>query len=185
MQIILKLSFILRLFVSKSFLDYFFPTLNLEMMKKILILGIGNVLMGDKGIGVHLIKALEKKSLPDEVDILDGGTGGFHLMAYFQEYEYVILIDAAMDNNPAGTVSVIETGFASDFPKSLSAHDIGLKDMIESITILGKAPKIYLITVTIDSIQSMKMDLSDKVESAIPNVLQKIDELIYLINIRS
>ena len=86
---------------------------------------------------------------------------------------------------PAGTVSVIEPKFASDFPKSLSAHDIGLKDMIESITILGKVPKIYLITVTIDSIQSMHMELSDKVKSAVPNVIEKIDELIYLISLRS
>ena len=154
-------------------------------MKKILILGIGNVLMGDEGVGVHSIKALEKKSLSQEVDILDGGTGGFHLMAYFQEYVNVIMIDATMDKKPAGTVSVIEPKFASDFPKSLSAHDIGLKDMIESITILGNVPKIYLITVTIDSVQSMQMELSDKVKAAIPNVFQKIEELIYLINIQS
>ena len=92
-------------------------------MKKILILGIGNVLMGDEGVGVHSIKALEKKSLPEEVDMLDGGTGGFHLMAYFQEYENVIRIDATMDKKPAGTVSVIEPKFASDFPILLKVCD--------------------------------------------------------------
>lgn len=151
-------------------------------MKKILILGIGNVLMGDEGVGVHTIKALEEKTFPDNVDLLDGGTGGFHLMAYFQEYENVIMIDATMDKKPAGTVSVIEPRFASDFPKSLSAHDIGLKDMIESITLLGKLPKIYLITVTIDTIQSMQMELSEKVNAAIPEVIEKIDELVSIIS---
>jgi hydrogenase maturation protease len=176
--ITIKAKFILRLFGINSFHDYFFPTGINKKMKKILILGIGNVLMGDEGVGVHSIKELEKKILPDEVDMLDGGTGGFHLMAYFQEYENVIMIDATMDKKPAGTVSVIEPKFASDFPKSLSAHDIGLKDMIESITILGKLPKIYLITVTIDSIQSMKIELSEKVKRAVPEVIKKTEELI-------
>lgn len=147
-------------------------------MKKILILGIGNVLMGDEGVGVHTINALGEKKFPEGVDMLDGGTGGFHLMAYFQEYENVIMVDATMDKKSTGTVSLIQPKFASDFPKSLSAHDIGLKDMIESITILGKLPKIYLITVTIDSIQSMKMELSERVNDAIPEVIIKIDELI-------
>lgn len=150
-------------------------------MKKILILGIGNLLMGDEGVGVHTIKALEGKSFPEDVDMLDGGTGGFHLMAYFQEYENMIMIDASMDKKPTGTVSVIEPKFASDFPKSLSAHDIGLKDMIESVTIIGKLPKIYLITVTIDTIQSMQMELSTKVKDAIPEVIKKIDALVSVI----
>ena len=150
-------------------------------MKKILILGIGNLLMGDEGVGVHTIKALEGKTFPDDVDILDGGTGGFHLMAYFQEYENIIMIDATMDKKPAGTVSIIEPKFASDFPKTLSAHDIGLKDMIESVTIIGKLPKIYLITVTIDTIQSMQMELSTKVKDAIPEVIKKIDALVSVI----
>ena len=151
-------------------------------MKKILILGIGNLLMGDEGVGVHTIKALEGKSFPDDVDILDGGTGGFHLMAYFQEYENIIMIDATMDKKPAGTVSIIEPKFASDFPKTLSAHDIGLKDMIESVTIIGKLPKIYLITVTIDTIQSMQMELSTKVKDAIPEIIKKIDALVFVID---
>jgi len=151
-------------------------------MKKILILGIGNVLMGDEGVGVHTIHALEEKTFPKDIDTLDGGTGGFHLMAYFQEYETIIMVDATMDKKPTGTVSIIEPKFASDFPKTLSAHDIGLKDMIESITLLGKLPKIYLITVTIDTIQSMHMELSEKVNTAIPEVIEKIDELVSIIN---
>ena len=67
--------------------------------------------------------------------------------------ENIIMIDATMDNKSAGTVSVIEPRFASDFPKSLSAHDIGLKDLIESVALLGSIPKIYLITVTIDKMR--------------------------------
>lgn len=149
-----------------------------ETAKNILVLGIGNVIMGDEGVGVHAIKELEKKTFPNNVELLDGGTGGFHLLEYLQKYPTIIMIDATMDNKPAGTVSVIEPKFASDFPKTLSAHDIGLKDLIESVALLGSIPKIYLITVTIDSIQSMEMELSEKVNGAIGEVINKVNELI-------
>jgi len=144
----------------------------------ILILGIGNVLMGDEGVGVHAIKELEKESFPDNVELLDGGTGGFHLLEYLQKYPTIIMIDATMDNKPAGTVSVIEPKFASDFPKTLSAHDIGLKDLIESVALLGSIPKIYLITITIDRIQPMEMELSQKINDAIPEVISKVTESV-------
>jgi len=145
---------------------------------KILILGIGNVLMGDEGIGVHAIKELEKESFPPIVTLLDGGTGGFHLLEYLQEYPTVIMIDATMDNDPAGTIKVIEPNFATDFPKALSAHDIGLRDLVESTAVLGELPKMFLITVTIDSIQSMEMNLSPEIEKQIPAVVGKVNEIL-------
>jgi hydrogenase maturation protease len=149
---------------------------------KILILGIGNVLMGDEGVGVHAIKQLEKESFPANVTLLDGGTGGFHLLEYLQEYPNVIMIDATMDNDPAGTIKVIEPKFATDFPKALSAHDIGLRDLIESTAVLGELPKMFLITVTIDSIQSMEMELSPEIEKQIPAVIGKVKEILETIN---
>ena len=149
---------------------------------KILILGIGNVLMGDEGVGVHAIKELEKESFPANVTLLDGGTGGFHLLEYLQEYPTVIMIDATMDNDPAGTIKVIKPKFATDFPKALSAHDIGLRDLIESTAVLGELPKMFLITVTIDSIQSMEMDLSPKIEKQIPAVVGKVKEILKTIS---
>ena len=145
---------------------------------KILILGIGNVLMGDEGVGVHAIKELEKETFPPNVTLLDGGTGGFHLLEYLQEYPRIIMIDATMDGKPAGTISLIKPKFATDFPKSLSAHDIGLRDLIESTAVLGELPKMYLITVTIDSIQSMQMELSPEIEKQIPAVIERVKEVL-------
>lgn len=145
---------------------------------KILILGIGNVLMGDEGVGVHAIKELEKETFPPNVTLLDGGTGGFHLLEYLQEYPRIIMIDATMDGKLAGTISLIEPKFATDFPKSLSAHDIGLRDLIESTAVLGELPKMYLITITIDSIQSMQMELSPEIEKQIPAVVEKVNEVL-------
>lgn len=145
---------------------------------KILILGIGNLLMGDEGVGVHTIRELEKISLPENIDLLDGGTGGFHLLEYFQTYKRLIMIDATMDGEKTGTIKLIKPKFATDFPKALSAHDIGLKDLVESATILGSMPEVYLFTVTISEIKSMTMELSEDVANAIPEVIEKIKSLI-------
>ena len=108
-------------------------------MKKrnILVLGLGNLLMGDEGVGVHAARMLEHGDLPHAVSMVDGGTGGFHLLSYLQDFATVIMIDATMDGNSPGTLSLIRPRFATDFPKSLSAHDIGLRDLIESALLLG------------------------------------------------
>ena len=122
------------------------------MEDKILILGIGNYLMGDEGVGVHAIQRLEKLPWPEYVDLLDGGTGGFHLLSYLTDYPKVILIDATMDGDAPGTVKLIKPKFASDFPRALSAHDIGLRDLIESAAVVEKLPETWLVTVSIDEL---------------------------------
>lgn len=146
--------------------------------KPALILGVGNLLMGDEGVGVHSIRALEGHRLPSDITLLDGGTGGFHLLSLFQEYDPIIMIDATMDGQPAGTVTILRPRFASDFPRTLSAHDIGLRDLLESAALLGPLPTIHLITVAIESMQSMSMDLTPPVQSAIPRVLDAVREIV-------
>ncbi|MBP1654413.1 MAG: hydrogenase maturation protease, partial [Bacteroidetes bacterium] len=90
-----------------------------------LVLGVGNYLLGDEGVGVHAARELLEAGAPEGVTVLDGGTGGFHLLSLFQDYDPIILIDATMDGEPAGTVRLLHPKFASDFPRTLSAHDIG------------------------------------------------------------
>lgn len=141
-------------------------------------MGIGNVLMGDEGVGVHVARRLEEESLPAGVDVLDGGTGGFHLLSEFSSHDPVVLIDATMDGRPAGTVSLTEPRYASDFPPTLTAHDIGLRDLIVSAALLGGLPRMRLITVSIDGMQSMQMTLSPAVSAAVPRVLERVWQLI-------
>jgi hydrogenase maturation protease len=110
--------------------------------EQILVLGLGNVLMSDEGIGVRAIDFLSKHHFPDNISLLDGGTGGFHLLSLFDEYQSFILIDATISDGDAGVVSVIKPRFASDFPRSLTSHDIGLRDLIQSAQLLGDLPDI-------------------------------------------
>ncbi|MBI2221576.1 MAG: hydrogenase maturation protease [Acidobacteria bacterium] len=143
-----------------------------------LVLGIGNVLMGDEGVGVHVVRRLEQEDLPAHVALLDGGTGGFHLLAELASHDPVVMIDATIDGQPPGTVSVIEPRYASDFPRTLTAHDIGLRDLIVSATLLGQLPRMQLVTVSIADVQPMQMTLSAPVETAVPRVVEQVWQLI-------
>ena len=144
----------------------------------ILVLGIGNVLMGDEGVGVHAIQYLEKQDFPDNVKLLDGGTGEFHLLEYLQIYKQKIMIEATKDGSEPGTIRLIKPKFSTDFPKALSAHDIGLKDLVESAALLESLPEIYLITIAIEKIQPMTMELTPVIASAIPGIHDKIMEIL-------
>jgi hydrogenase maturation protease len=144
----------------------------------LLILGIGNLLMGDEGVGVHAVRALEREPLPPGVSLLDGGTGGFHLLELFDQHRHMILIDATLDDAEPGTVRVLHPKFATDFPRSLSAHDIGLRDLVESATLLGPLPTIDLVTISIAKVQPMSIEMTPEVERAIPLVLRTVRALV-------
>ena len=145
---------------------------------RILIMGVGNVLMGDEGVGVHAVRLLERRAWPAGVSLLDGGTGGFHLLSHVGGCDVLVMVDATLDSRPPGTVSVIEPRYASDFPKALSAHDIGLKDLVDSAAMLEMLPKILLITVSVAELQPMQMTLSPEVEASLPQVEARVAALV-------
>ncbi len=133
----------------------------------ILVMGVGNYLMGDEGVGVRVIEAMAQRDIPPYMDLLDGGTGGFLLLDRFQAYGKVIFVDATMDGAAPGSRRLIRPRFASDFPKALSVHDLCLKDMIEAIYLMDHHPDLYLLTISIDGIDPMSIDLSEAVEAAV------------------
>lgn len=144
-----------------------------------LILGVGNLLLKDEGIGIHVIRTLEEENnLPPGVDILDGGTGGFHLVSWLEKYDRIIMIDATLDNNPPGTVRLIKPRYASDFPPLMSAHEIGLRDMISIMELTDSMPQIDLIVVSVADISEVGMELSEDVKNAISRVLDVIKTLL-------
>lgn len=149
---------------------------------RILVLGVGNYIMGDEGVGVHSIFELSQHQLADNVDIVDGATGSFELIPILARYDKVILIDATIDNRPAGSINVLYPKFSSDFPTALSAHDIGLKDMIDALDFKGDLPKLILITVSIKEMISMQDELSKDVQKALPEVAKNVKILVDRIN---
>ena len=141
---------------------------------KTLVLGVGNLLLKDEGVGIHAIRALEKENLPSDVSLMDGGTGGLHLLSWLQDYERIIMIDATLDDNPPGTIRMIQPRYASDFPPLMSAHEIGLRDMIEAMCLVDNLPEIRLIVISAADISEVGIELSQEVQAALPEVIRLV-----------
>ena len=145
---------------------------------EVLVLGIGNYLMGDEGVGVHFINRIDKTLFLEDTSFIDGGTGGFTLIPYIENHKKVIIVDATMDNKEEGTITLLKPRFSDDFPISLSGHNFGLKDMVEILSMLDTMPEIYLYTITILKMEPMSMKLSPKVDAAIEKVTTQIVQQI-------
>lgn len=148
-------------------------------MKEILVLGVGNLILKDEGIGIHTIHYMEQIGWKRAcVDLMDGATGGFFLLGEIQEYKHLILIDATLDEYPAGTIRCLKPHYSSDYPALLSAHEVGLKDMIDAMLFMECIPNIDLIVVSVKNMQEVGMELSLEVKQAIPKIVEKVEELI-------
>ena len=148
------------------------------MNKDILVLGVGNLLLKDEGVGIHVIQPLEKEELPPNVSLMDGGTGGLHLISWIQDYNRIIMVDATLDHNPPGTIRLIRPRYATDFPPLMSAHEIGLRDMIDAMILTEKLPDIQLIVVSAEDISEVGMDLTPVVQAAVPKVVKMIKQIL-------
>lgn len=144
-----------------------------------LVLGLGNVIMGDEGVGVHVVRALTQHPLPAGVECLDGGTGGFILLEPLEKAGRIILIDATDDGQPVGTVTRTRPQFSRDYPPTMTAHDIGVKDLLDAFYIQGGKRDVTLFTVSIDPHQRISMELSEECRGAVDvAVWQILQELV-------
>lgn len=143
-------------------------------LNKTLVLGLGNIIMGDEGVGVHVVRAVAQHTLPEKVECLDGGTGGFVLLEPLQSADRIMLIDATTDDNPIGTVTRTTPRFSRDYPPTLTAHDIGVKDLLDAFYIQGGNREVILYAITIDPLQSISMSLSEIVEAAAMSAVHDI-----------
>jgi hydrogenase maturation protease len=144
---------------------------------KLLILGIGNVLMGDEGVGVHVVNEVKKAAFPASVECLDGGTGSFLLLEPMQSAEKVILIDACLDGADAGVVRKLKPKYSKDYPKTLTAHDIGLKDLLDAFYLMGERPPdvtLFAISIAPLSDTGLELSLSPGVSAAVPRIAELV-----------
>jgi hydrogenase maturation protease len=148
--------------------------INKNSNHRTLVLGLGNIIMGDEGIGVHVIRALVQYSLPPNIECLDGGTGGFILLEPLQNADRIILVDATADGNPVGTVTRTTPKFSRDYPPTLTAHDIGVKDLLDAFYMQGGSRDVILYTITIDPQQPISMDLSEACDQAARQAVTQI-----------
>lgn len=146
-----------------------------DARKPILILGIGNILCRDEGVGVHLIEAMRKEALPPDVEIFDGGTFGAELIDVIADRPLVIVIDAMESDQPAGVVLKF-SGYelATQQGDSLSLHEVGLLDTLRMARQLKCAPAEVVVFGVVPKDISEGVELSAQVAAVVPQVVQLV-----------
>ena len=143
--------------------------------KKILILGLGNILLGDEGVGVRIAEQLAFHSLSEEVEVIDGGTAGYELISFLEGREKVIIVDAVKTEDKPGSVYKVDLSILEEDPTMhLSLHQIGLKNVFKMASLMEINPEVTLIGVVPKDYQSYKIGLSKEVEKEIPIVIKAI-----------
>jgi hydrogenase maturation protease len=148
--------------------------------KRALILGLGNPLLGDEGIGVRVVEELKRLELPEGVTVVEGGTAGLGLIGLMEGYQQVIIVDAADMGHPPGHIvrfTPLETQFkTAEAP--LSLHQIGLVEVLALAEALEVAPAEPVIIGVQPSRVEEGTGLSPEVEGVIPQIIRIIlDEL--------
>jgi hydrogenase maturation protease len=146
---------------------------------KIVILGIGNLLLSDEGVGVHIANELLKMSLPPDVSVVEGGTDGFRLLNIITEADRLIIIDAVKGDAPPGSIYRFDIGEVQNSPSGFktSVHQIGILEVLDLSELIGKTPHTTVIGIEPKCLE-MGMELSPEIKAKIPRIIELIlDEL--------
>jgi hydrogenase maturation protease len=143
--------------------------------KGILILGVGNLLLSDEGVGVHVARRMMEMDLPPQVRVVEGGTDGFGLMHVLLEAGRIILIDAVKGGGPPGSIYRFEIEDCPPFPDifKTSVHQISILEVINLSGLIGSTPRTTVIGIEPECL-GMGMELSPKIEATIPKVIQLV-----------
>ncbi len=142
----------------------------------IAIFGIGNILLSDDGIGIHIINRLKDEyDFPDHVEIIDGGTKGLDLLPLFENREKVLFIDAANFKKEPGTIGTIDGDNIPAFlGQKLSVHHIGIPDMLFAAKFMEiTPPEMCLIGIQPESMET-SLELTNPVKANFDSLLEKV-----------
>lgn len=143
--------------------------------QNILILGLGNILLGDEGVGVRVIEQLYSHPFPDEIEVIDGGTAGYELINFFEGKEKVIIVDAVKTDDTPGSVYKMDLSVVQeDETVQLSLHQIGLKNVFKMASMMDLNPEVTLVGIVPKDYQDYNIGLSEEVEKAIPLAIETV-----------
>ncbi|MCX7854553.1 MAG: HyaD/HybD family hydrogenase maturation endopeptidase [Anaerolineae bacterium] len=143
---------------------------------KTLVLGVGNILLSDEGVGVHVVRLLrERYRFPQEVDILDGGTMGLDLLPYVEDTDRLLIVDAVQMDAPPGTVARLE---GEQIPAVLnlkySPHQAGVSDLLAAARLLGRSPAEVVLWGVQPASLEVGLELSPTVAAQVEVLLQNV-----------
>jgi len=146
--------------------------------QNILILGIGNILQKDDGIGSHIISYILKNhsDIPDNIEVVDGGTAGFDLIPVMKDRDKIVIIDALRVDDKPGSIYRFSPDYIAQPKVSFSLHDAGLKTIIDSLKVMGDSPNIEIIGIVPEDINTLDIGITKSVKESIPRAVEQILE---------
>jgi len=142
--------------------------------KKVIILGVGNLILKDEGVGVHVVKEVENRKLPSGVEVIDGGTATTDLLSVIYESERIIVVDALRSGGEPGTIyRCLPEDLMDAEERPLSLHQVGLLDVLFMARQLGGHAYVVIIGVEPKEI-SYGMELTPEVKAAVPKVIKAV-----------
>ncbi|MDD2741726.1 MAG: HyaD/HybD family hydrogenase maturation endopeptidase [Rhodocyclaceae bacterium] len=140
---------------------------------RIVVLGIGNILLSDEGVGVRVVEKLEAEYIvPPEVEIIDGGTCGMEMLDQLEDLDGLIVVDCVRHGQPPATPILLRGDQVPVFFKTkLSPHQISLSDVLASLELTDTAPKTTVIIGIQPASMSLGMELTPEVAARVPELL--------------
>jgi len=146
---------------------------------RVVVLGVGNLVMSDEGLGVHCAQRLQAAALPPGVSVIDGGTSTHELLGELENLDLLVIVDAVATSDAPGSVVRIEADqIPSAFSNNLSPHQHGINDLLAALRLLGRSPaRAVLLGVTPARIE-LGLDLSPEIAAMMPVLVERvIDEV--------
>lgn len=141
-----------------------------------MILGLGNLLLGDEGFGIHVIRRLKEAELPQHVNVVEGGVGGFNLLGHLEGVRRLLVVDVMMMESPPGEIHLLKQKPEEPGKTVLSFHQVGVLELIKMWRLLGYAPEITFV-VTRPERMEWNTELSPLLQSAVDEASELIQHL--------
>jgi hydrogenase maturation protease len=134
------------------------------------VLGVGNLVMSDEGLGVRCIERLETSgALPAEVAIIDGGTSTNELLGELEHLDLLVVVNAVAGGGAPGSLVRLEGDrIPAAFSNKLSPHQHGINDLLATLQFLGRAPRRVVVLGLVPGRIALGLELSPEVEAALP-----------------
>ena len=149
-------------------------------MKRISVVGVGNLLMRDDGIGVHVIRYLEQQGVPEGVELIDGGTHSYDLLDIFADADNIIVIDAIQAGGEPGTIyraPLDELGLQPSGDSATSLHDLNFVEAVHMLRLMGHDPQFIVFGIQPKEMY-LDLELSPEVAEKLPRVAELVQEEI-------
>jgi hydrogenase maturation protease len=142
---------------------------------KTTILGVGNELLSDEGIGIHTVKELQKRDFPPNIEVLEGGTDGFGLLNIITSTDHLIVIDSLKGGGEPGSIYRFHIDDAPSCPDMFktSVHQIGILEVINLSSLIGNTPDTVVIGVEPKELKT-GMSLSPEIKRRIPRIIELV-----------